>query len=992
MHITSGDMMRRLALLCVLFALFVFGCSSQKTASDEAPVAQTTGAAPALPMAVPEGTFALARMDMQQVRGAYDHVDSLIRLGMQNAPASRQERVPKIDDPVKVALTALMSLERGPGRVMADPTNVPDDYMAGLADDGTVFAAFSTAGNERLLRAMENDVPANGTMTVPRGYFVRLYLPASDSDALESWLEEACGGRGLECGPSPSIESRERGVVFDLRVGYDSGFFEHFEIDPEIEAPEVDENFFASRTASMDSFMRTECALGLYLRSEQLAAVGAVQGMREAFEALAHASPENRQQLFYRGMALAGGVFDMLSPESREVVDSALLIRATYEVGVVVDSVRGFTELGSKVSEAGAADVSAGSVGDDAMLQLEVAYNIAEARAEAVTPSWMQMGSRRDAYDVARGLRNAGIWGYGLAAHNYPAGFGRGVTNLAVAEGDEEAVIANQTEYLRAVRMSLDAKPGADNPVGIEPRGALVAVFDRRADIERWVRDAQQELSSAPFPISIEVVDLDETKEVRVIVGDDASVGEAAPVAEMLRATLDLLALRSLTEEVRPGVGDVDEMSAVAAPVLSELARVEIRSRRHAFGSHMRMTIGKADAPELAFADGLKPAPQPSATPACLQEVRRASSKANRALQKAAPDERARLMVRISEELEQLGSDCTDHADDIAWMRARWLEQAGTYFANALQLERAAQTFESGCSLGDERSCELAERARNPDIGATLATVPGPVRTWVGQQSGLPVLTRNYVDRWEFQSPFGVSYDARESLEGVDWTDERQRRKVIRMLSGYSRTGFPLLVDRAADARVVGWVAAQAGEEQNRGVRRYRRSTNHELGLLVPVQVDGRPGVGRLALHGPGGENRPHLRLEVGADGIDVAVVNSSGSKKVDPIGDCAPDGPTVCATGDLASIGDRLAKLEGQKQRALVDTYVDQLRIADAIDQIDGLEIDPKPEHVTIAVEEGVPFQAIAELAQQLESLGLTGGEDLVVRLDPGSNGESIQ
>jgi hypothetical protein len=920
-------------MIGVACLLVVCGCKSGQGKADKDPAEQRVEPAVELPFQVPADTVALLRADLRQVERAYGHGDELARLAAEAQRAGSSNQIPHVNAPAKLSLAFLMAYPREFRGSFDDPENLPNTFFDGLAEQGTVYAAVSVAGNEPLLRAMENQVPMSGAQTIPRGLFVRMWLPADDPEALSAWLKSSCEQRRMLCGAEYRAESRQDGVLFEFRRGDVERLFERAGLSAELPEVEDDPSFLEDPTPALRAFSETESVFGWYVKSERLPMLGAYVGMTEAFQALQTATPENRIPLYARGMQLAGQTFALLSPESREVSDSAFFVRTSEQFGFYADVVASLTELGATVSDAGDSDTDATTIETGGMFEAEFAYDVSAAKASAVTPWWMRMGGERDNRRVMEQLRIGGIWTYLIGGHNYPAGFSRGLSSLAIAAGGESALVTTQMEYLEAARVSLTAVENKASPFGVEPRGGLVAVFDGRADLEGYVERGRAQLSGAPFPVELELVERDGLKEVRILVGSDIRLGEPESIPAVLQATLDMAAVGQKATQFGANSGQIARMAEQTGAVLDKVQTMRMTTTRNDAAVHARMTMGAAEPRAFELSGNARPVPQPTADSTCLSDVRQQSADAMRAREKASPGMRAEMYREVAQELAASKDDCSEYADEIDWMRAQWLRSAGMIEANGLRFDRASKDFEQACELDDEDACPMLGRARAPDHGVEFAQLDAPVSTWVPFGSIYTVVRADQVERWTFDWPMGLPRKNTTDISSLDWNRSRDRERVAGLLGNDTNVGFPMLVDRAADAYVVALMADEAGAVQA-GVRRFRRSNNRQVGLLVPVRVDGRSELGLLKLFPVTDGDAAPMKLRLEKDGLSIV----------------AP----------------------GRE-----DLPVDE--VSDILGELDK---ERPPRRITIEVSPGVPFAELARLYGELEQEWTTDQRNLTIAL----------
>jgi hypothetical protein len=921
------------SLLILVIVVASFGCKSKK--KDQQP-AEPPYIAPAIPFDVPEGTAALFRIQPK----AFDQSVNFLTTSGGKSLIDLPENKP----PHSLLLGSLLSVNGS--------ANVPnlviskDALFPGLDTERSAMLAISVAGNEEMLRHLELNSPSDLPKDIPSGFFMRLYLPSKTPDQLAGWVESKCDELKFACDQDFHVNAGETHVLVDYRVRNMKASLvakdpDETKREMKTPTPAPDTTFIDQGTTALQAFTANETAFGLYLRSERLADLGALTGITEAFEALDKATPENRVLLYQRGRELAGLVYQMLSSTAREVNDSALLVR-DGESSLQFDAVLGYTEHGQTISKSIEKRGELSTVSGGSMITMDLNPQWSSASDRARVPEWLEISNNDERDHAVEMMRVGGIWSYLIAGHNYPYGFAKGSENLAPSTDMK----------IDSIRAALDIVPStegsAPNKLGL--RGGIVFGLGPNTDPQKAETFLSYTFKAMyNFPAVVESSGDKGNAEVRVLFGD-AKVGEPAPIGPNGLGQIDL----SQLADMLGGMGAPPELTGV----LNTLERVRYRNARTGNASHHQMRIGKGDFSNLIIAKIPVTRAPAARRPECLTELIKASY-ATRGSTTRGDFLEWEIMSEMIEKLEVAEEQtCTEAAEDIRAMRARWTQWMAIYRLRNFELSVAASMLNDACRLGATTSCELVEEL--PAL--TNAITPTQISTSLeprgngGFRDAAVIFSSNGFSRLRGVGVHLIEPNENFSLEGFDWQEPEAQKRLAGFLSlsGQPRVLVHPLVEAKYVALLANFTSVPGGKRLARELTLLRR----ELVLRAVVRDASKRSV-TIPFH-PMGEKEAELHIKLGADGMSLI----SNGKMVPPIKGCKK--VTICPEDNLAKLLIAASSATDETRDEALSKVIDALQMQ-MIDEV--LNPEKTPTTILISVDETVPFVVLAELAAIIQS-----------------------
>lgn len=929
--IKKKNMKNMLLLVSLLFAFCTVGC---KTSSrPDGKPAEAPYVAPTLPFEVPTGTAALIKLRPDAFDKSVEFLTTSEGKSLLDLPESMTSH--------GLFLGTLLSYD-GSANLM-HLVSSSGAMFPGLDPERAALLAVSVAGNEEMLKHLELNSPADLSSDIPRGLFLRLYLPAKDPAQLATWVKSQCDALRFACDQDFHLSAGSDHVLIDYRVGnmmevVMASRLEKGQTLPESPRPMPDTTFIEQSTAALHVFTNNDAAFGIYLRAEALADLGALFGMTEAFRALQYATPETRSMLYHTGYELAGMTYTMLSPQTREVSDSTLLARSS-EGAVQLDAVFGYTDRGRAISESIGEREKLSTVSGGSMLTMDLNPQWSSARERAVVPPWLDISNDEQRARAVEILRTGGIWSYLIPAHNYPYGFARGSENLA----------SGIDMKIDSIRAAFDIVPSTQGPLPLSLQGGFIIGLSPDSDPQEaktflgYIFNAQLNLHA-----TLEVSEDKSHPEVRVLFGEGmASAPEAIGPDGLAQLDLERIS-RTFAE-----LGAPPEFVGL----LTSLQRIRYRNARTNTASHHQMRVGGKDFAKLSIA--ARPAPRLAAArhPDCLLPLIEASQQA-RAFTTRGVRMEWEMYSSLLEALEQAEQSCEEASSDLMAMRGRWEQWLGVQKLRNFEVEEARASLSRACNLGAKTSCDLARKL--PEIASWVHLTKVSVAITEDEQRsdskpGL-ILSPAGFSRLGGIGMSGMEEPQMLAMEGFDWGEIEDQERVAQFISFSSKER--ILIQPLVEAR---HAAILANFTRAPGAQRVKR----ELELLrveplLEVMVRDRTDQARTLSFQPARGDAHELHIKLGKSGMTWV----SKGKVVPAIEGCKK--VTICPEGDLETLIERARGAEGAARDKASSDVVDALQMQ-MVDEV--LNPEKTPATILISVDETIPFIALAELAARIQA-----------------------
>jgi hypothetical protein len=316
----------------------------------------------------------------------------------------------------------------------------------------------------------------------------------------------------------------------------------------------------------------------------------------------------------------------------------------------------------------------------------------------------------------------------------------------------------------------------------------------------------------------------------------------------------------------------------------------------------------------------------------------------------------------MSEMIEKLEvaeeQTCTEAAEDIRAMRARWTQWMAIYRLRNFELSVAASMLNDACRLGATTSCELVEEL--PAL--TNAITPTQISTSLeprgngGFRDAAVIFSSNGFSRLRGVGVHLIEPNENFSLEGFDWQEPEAQKRLAGFLSlsGQPRVLVHPLVEAKYVALLANFTSVPGGKRLARELTLLRR----ELVLRAVVRDASKRSV-TIPFH-PMGEKEAELHIKLGADGMSLI----SNGKMVPPIKGCKK--VTICPEDNLAKLLIAASSATDETRDEALSKVIDALQMQ-MIDEV--LNPEKTPTTILISVDETVPFVVLAELAAIIQS-----------------------
>jgi len=921
-------MLKCLQLLTIaLVVCATLGCKKNH-APDNNPLTDSVKRRPTLPIAVPEGTALLLRMNPADFDRGVEAITTVDGKSLLRLPPDKKLS--------QVLLTVLLSHNQMRSvSAMSDPAQVMFD---GLDMERSIFAALSVAGNEPFINSLEMRAPGDISQDIYRGMFVRLYLPAKQPAKLQGWFEENCEALAIACKYNFKATPGKDHLLLDYRLGDVPELFEYLERDPRLPTPPNDDDFITESTASLEAFAYGSPALGVHVRSERIADIGALLGMKEALDAIQSATPETKAMLYYRGQELAGGMYTLLSPGSREFADSTTLVR--FEgLAMGIDAIFGYTELGQKIAKKKTAVHQSAGVGGGSMITLDLDPQWSTAGEAAIVPDWLA-GSNKQGREVATDLmRNSGIWAYLLTLHNYPYALFKGIGGLAPS-------ISGEVDHVHG---AFDVVPATGGPAPFTIEGGLVVTLAPSADPKKTMTFFGYLFNSVwRLPTSkIEIANSKESPAVHLTFGN-ATFTDPHTLPQGSTASVDLARI----SEVFGGLGAPPDMTGL----LRALEQATYNSKRTPNVLHHSVRFGTGKLEPITLSEHPMPRAVTSKRYACLAPLRDISREAQRSISRGTPHETSPVLALI-QKLKEAEATCPEEAAMLRMVRGRWLRWLGEQHVKLLDWPRALAAFDASCKLGEVTGCRWQEVASSyaKDLVPTRVQARAREDFFYRELSGT-ILTPTAFYRPSVITLTGLSPFEKIASADIDWANEEGQRE-LGEFADISRTSM-MVVHPATPAH---HVARLANLIKSPGAKRARREqellrTGSRFHMLL-FDASGQP----LAIEVvPSSDTDLRLEIAISAEGIDLL----SGGKRVQPLDGCTKI--TVCPEDNLAALLETMNSTTGTEQAEAARKVVEAMR-APVIEEL--INPDKLPDTIRITVDERIPFAVFAEVIAQIQA-----------------------
>lgn len=965
-------------ILCALAGLTA--CSSTPDRDDAEPVVKKLQA-PEMSLPMPEQTRMLMRVDPRELRAGLQVMKGY-------APNVGAAESAAFEYPGKVLVAALLLRETKYQRIMKLPSKRVANIFPAMDSTRPMLVALSTRGNDGAFRHLENNVPPHQPEALPIGPSTRLFVPASDASALRSQMEQFCAqGKGM-CRSVERFATASDYAVVDIfydwlgpRMRKNAPALAYDEWD------EADEGYWQRDTAALRAFLTRDAALSMYMRAEDLPAMGALQGAGEVLDAVGSVQRSRLLEMMNMGYRIAGQLFRLEAPQARETEDAAFFLRAEGDKGVVFDTVRSYTRQGAEVAEAADREIELPSLETKgALVEFDWVRDNGAAVEAAKLPRWAEelLAGEYGAGEAAEIFRNGGLWAYMIPVFSYPDAFRLALQEIVGDSGPRQIRQLQRADEVLAMRASLDWVADDKAPMGARPKGGVVVALDKDSTLDKSIGQMLGQLEQA---LQIEASMQSETrgdyKVIRVAFGEDAEIfGETSPVGRTMQARVDLA---KLSAQLQPMMAMSGNDSPQMQMLWSALKRVEtgrldmIEVER---GSAVRLALGTGalDAPELPRSAQPLASPEPAA--ACLMKARAAVREAKDAVgSDLYPQQMTELLERLRTELDAAGGECGGSdpraAEEIAWMRAAWTSYAATYWARQMQWERAAKLYATACDEGHSAACGDAKRLarlraqmRLPRIstgGVALDDVPAgpPLIT----REGLRWLSAGDIFRLGSRDELSTEQLAAGQFDGEEHQFlRRMPLETWQPDNGEAVNLAVILVDRTVPDTVLASLAALVAKKDMTRARREAQllrqpvppATPPELALAVEGPTDG--SMSALPIDAPA-ESSAAAEIIIGADGIRI----EKGGQMVAPVEGCPKDGPTLCVE-DQEKTGERLdALLAGMEdeanETAAFDALARSYRLTQLTETLKALELDVESPTVAIRTTRTMPVGLLVDV-----------------------------
>jgi hypothetical protein len=894
-------------LLCAT----LLGCSSPKTSSNDS-TAESTLQPVVLPFDIPEQTILLVRVEPEAFDTELRRLDSLVDASVLSAFGDRS--------PAEVGIALMMSQDLGGANdiLTAEPFR-----FEGLDHTRSSMLALSFAGNDDWMWRSQHRVPQNMYADLQRGLFARLYLPATAPDTLQKSIRENCESLRLACRNNFSIRTHDDHIVVDYRLGDIDGLLRYIERDPTLPGPSADPHFASNGSPALRAFVETDAAFGWYLKSEYLPAFAEFIGAVETLEALEVATPWNRSRLFDRGLALAGAAFKLSAPESREVQDSAVIVRGGE--AIQADLILGYTPHGSEIGQqSGEPRKVSGIAMDDPAIAFELAYAMRRSADAAKIPDYFYATTQDQQRDRAEFLRTSGPWPGFVGMHNYSSAYLAGQEML----GQQSTLPKSE-----AVRGALDVIPSDSGPFPLELRGVVVIAMQKGANLAGTVRQLQQTFGAFAPSVAIAEAGSEDTPEIHIVFGGADTKPVELVEGDQMAANLSRVAATLEPIGVPP----------LLTQALRGLHTLELVGTRTESTYQLSARLGSGDVDPIPVANVAPTAEPKLDIPRCAAPTVRLSETALFDLERSGLIT-AKHMVEV---LEAAETSCQDGAQTLRRMRSAWLQRLGVELAADAQFGRAQAAWSEACTLGAPESCSLVEDHNEQFANYVLTQTPREVQHPVEGASPPVMVSNSALVRLELLDLRGLVLREELKHDDVDWRTAEGVERLSRFLRPEGEPRLAVAPDyRGAKLAALANITRLPGGEH---AARRLDSFRQPAGLTVVVKGPKDTGEIHLA---PWSGAMNALHIEVGRDGLTVYRIGN----RLSPLDGCRT--VTICPAENLPSL---IAKLDQAPLASQAEVGLEVAKAMNTSRLTEVLRDESNLSSVSIRVGTNVPFAVVA-------------------------------
>lgn len=994
-------------------ALLLAACSTTSGADSGTSSAISEVDAPARDLPYPEQTRSVLAIRPDRAPDAVGSVRTFLGAARGSPPGeaergtseSGESESPSPASRAATAAVAGMLDARGVGvpqipglyRQLAEPSgDWAGRLLTAIDTDRPLLFAMSTRFNKSVLRTLRLGAPAVDASVLPTGPTGRLFLPAAEGTSeLKAQIEKLCGEDRSQCASVPRVASHDSWVVVDVGSGLspDEGSGRGGSSGPDWSGS--DEEYFERATPAARAFLESDAALSMYIRTEDVAELGAVIGAFEARNALANAAPTNRTELYNKGLSIAGTVFEFSDPEARETEDASLEIDAPRPGAWSAEVVSTHTAHGRAVADAGAIDARLPQLeAASPVLEFEFAADTEAALDEARPPRPLRRAAENGDWGrVAEMLRTGGAWGWYSLVGSAPMGSAAALQEwIAQRSANLGGSKSPPTEQVYAVRASLGTTPDAKAPVGFVPTGGIALLVDREGRLVELIEKLVGRLD-AGTPVTAAVDRRKREGSDRTVVeitfgGAEDVFGAASAVAGGPKVRLRANRLPDL-----PRMGP---SGSAARRVLSSAEVVRLDARHSRRGRAVRFHAGPEDPADLSVPRARTESATAGSRPECLIRASAASRRALSAygLGMGGDGNWFDHHSELDDKLQSHGKDCPEDASDatarIRWLRGRWLRARSFLASASWDFPAATEAAEKACALEDDSDCAFRERFatlagayRPPETAAHLRVEDIPrEQLMIGHSRTFYPPVPEFASDGERPGAGDVSalvgaVEAGASESGETWSERFTLRGIPTGAGG--RTSVALLpIDRTHSARFLGRLNAYVDDlevpveyRQERKLLRKPVPPADVTGMALHVRPDGAresgyPFVVLRASLPDASEGTEAVSVEVSSEGIDLRNPDGEAVASIDA---CEGRSPTLCVRDaetverTLESIEKAPADADSEAFRRLAEQY----RLDALDDRVAAVDSSGPSTTYELRVDPAIPAGLVARIAGRI-------------------------